>query len=275
MDFAIGIVLYNGEKDKIKRIISEYSLNNISIIIVDNGSKNIEDIKDVIEKNNNVIFIRNHNNEGIAKALNQILNETQKIQKRYLLTLDQDSFLEYKDLLKMKEFIKDDVAIVCPEIIDLNKKNNKLLTKDYIEVSRCITSGSLMNMKICNEIGNFDEKMFIDYVDFDYCKRIIINKYKIIKVKGCFLKHEIGKRTCKKFLWLNVYPTNHASNRVYYYFRNMHYYFLKYKKNMTINEKLNEIIRIIWKYISIVLYEDNKKEKLNKARKGFKDAKNM
>ena len=55
----------------------------------------------------------------------------------------------------------------------------------------------------------------------------------------------------------------------------MHYYYLKYRKKMTIKEKINEIIRITWKYVSIILYEENKKEKLKKAKEGYKDTAKM
>ena len=55
----------------------------------------------------------------------------------------------------------------------------------------------------------------------------------------------------------------------------MHYYYLKYKNNMNLRERANEIIRIVWKFISIILYEDDKKNKIMNARKGFLDSKKM
>lgn len=272
MNFAVGIVLYNSDVDKIRKTIDEYKDEAEKIILIDNNSKNIDEIEKVVSKFTNVILIRNEKNEGIAKALNQILEKSLSMEINYLLTLDQDSFLQLDFLQKMVQYINDDVAIVCPEIIDLNKKKNKLISEEYIQIERCITSGSLMNLKVCKDVGLFDEKMFIDYVDFDYCKRIRLKGYKILKIKDCFLKHEIGKRSIKKFFGIYVYPTNHSSFRVYYYFRNMRYYYLKFKRQMTVKEKINEIIRLYWKYISIVLYEEDKKEKLNSAKKGFKDA---
>lgn len=275
MSFAIGVVLYNFQLEKLKKIIDEYADKAKNIIFVDNCSANINEFEQLKIETTNIKLIKNNKNIGIAKALNQILNTTIEINVDFLLTLDQDSYLKYDDLKKMMKYMRDDVAIVCPEILDLNKKKNKKLNKEYQEIERCITSGSLMNIKICKKIETFDEKMFIDYVDFDYCKKIRIEGYKILQIQGCFLQHEIGKRTSRKFLWIDVYPTNHSSFRVYYYFRNMHYYYLKYRKKMTIKEKINEIIRITWKYVSIILYEENKKEKLKKAKEGYKDTAKM
>lgn len=275
MKIALGIVLYNPDINKINKIVKEYCKNIQYIFLVDNFSNNIKNIEENVKGIYNVILLKNERNEGIAKALNQLLDMAYSREVDCLLTLDQDSFLNQKDLMQMKEYINDNVAIVCPEIIDLNKKKNKKLKEKYEKVNRCITSGSLMNLKLCKKVGNFDEKMFIDYVDFDYSKRITIEGYNILKIKNCFLRHEIGKRTTKRFFGIYVYPTNHSSTRVYYYFRNMHYYYLKFKKQMTYKEKLNEFIRIVWKYISIILYENDKLEKIKKAKEGFFEAKKM
>ena len=275
MKIAVGVVLYNFNIDKINLIIKEYCEKVEYIILVDNGSTNITKLKDKVKKNDKIIIIENNENKGVAKALNQLLEEAYTRKMDYLLTLDQDSFLKYQDLLKMTTYMKDNIAIICPEIIDMNKKKNKFLKKEYEQVDRCITSGSLMNLKACSKIGKFDEKMFIDYVDFDYSKRAQLKGNKILKIKGCFLKHEIGKRTTRKFLGIYVYPTNHSSVRVYYYFRNMHYYYLKFRKEMTYKEKINEKIRMAWKYISIILYENNKLEKVKCAKKGYIEALKM
>lgn len=275
MNFAVGIVLYNGDISKIQKALEEYKSFARKVILVDNNSKNINEIEKITINFPNIKLIKNNENMGIAKALNQILNESYQCKIDYLLTLDQDSFIEYKDVERMIKYLRDDVAIVSPEIYDLNKKKNKRINSEYEEIERSITSGSIMNLKICKKIGSFDEKMFIDYVDFDYSKRVRLEGYKILKIRDCLLKHEIGKRTIKRFLGIYVYPTNHSSFRVYYYFRNMHYYYLKYKNNMNLRERANEIIRIVWKFISIILYEDDKKNKIMNARKGFLDSKKM
>lgn len=272
---TVGVVLYNFKLEKIKKIVEEYEKHVYKFIFVDNNSKNYNEAEEYFKSNPNILIIKNDKNEGIAKALNQILEKAYEINAKYLLTLDQDSYIELDPLIKMEKFIDDDIAIICPEIYDLNKKYNKLLKNGNKEVTRCITSGSLMNLKVCKKIGYFDEKMFIDYVDFDYCKRIIMSNYKILKIKDCFLKHEVGKRTIKKFLWIYVYPTNHSPERNYYYMRNVRYYCLKHNKSMSTYEKLYEYIRIIWRYTSIILYEENKKEKIKAVNRGFKDAKEM
>lgn len=271
-DVMIGIVLYNPEIDTLLKNLKKYEKMSKNIFLIDNGSAKEEEIESKLQEYQ-VIF--NHKNKGIAQALNQLLDIGQKKKFKYLLTLDQDSKMNYecfKNLYAYKDV--DKVAIIAPRINDLNKNEMEEISEDYQYVTRCITSGSLMNLKLCNNNKiRFDEKMFIDYVDFDYCKALELCGYKIIKVRDAILQHEVGKRTKRKFLFWNVYPTNHSPIRVYYFARNIKYYLYKYKGNLSFKEYFHDLIHLWWKFLNILLYEDNKKEKLKMYGKGLKDYK--
>ncbi len=272
MILTVGIVLYNPKIEQLKKsILNLYPCVNY-LFLVDNGSNNLVDVKNLIQSFEKIFLIENKKNVGIAKALNQLLENANKKQSDYLLTLDQDSILKENDLKIMLKYINiKDIAIICPMIQDINKKHNKKQNEEVLEINRCITSGTLMNLKVCNKIGVFDEKMFIDYVDFDYCKRVCLAKKKILRVKNARISHEIGKRSKRKFLFWNVYPTNHNPKRIYYYSRNITYYCHKFKKEMSIKEKIIELKYLFWKLVSIVLYENDKKNKLESYFKGLKE----
>lgn len=275
MDIITGIVLFNPDIEQLKRNLTENLKYSNKIILINNNSNNSSLINKEFQ-NERIIILNNDKNLGIASALNQIYDFVLKNNFKYLLTLDQDSFFSEENFKKLMIHSNEkDCAILCPKIIDLNKRTNGEHEVGIKEVERCITSGSLMIMEKCKEIGRFDEKMFIDYVDFDYCKRIRLNKYKIIRVYDSIIEHEIGKRSQKKFLFWNVYPTNHNSFRVYYYSRNICYYLKKFKGKMSFKEKNREYIYLIWKEISIILYEQHKLDKTKAFFKGIKDSKEM
>ena len=154
MKLAAGIVLYNPNINILKQSIKELEQIVSSIILVDNNSNNIYDIAKISSKK--ILLIKNKKNRGIAEALNQILEIANNEKCDYLLTLDQDSILEEIMIKKMLPFLeKRNVAIVCPRIIDINRDNQKKFNGEYEEVYRCITSGSVMNLKLCNKIGFF------------------------------------------------------------------------------------------------------------------------
>lgn len=274
---SAGIVLYNPNIKQLRKQINEIINIVNKIYLVDNNSKNINTIKKEFIYNNKIELILNNDNLGIATALNQILKRSEVDKTKWLLTLDQDSLATRKMISEMLKYTKiDNVSMISPRILDRNKDVKKISIKseyDYIE--RCITSGTIMNVMDANQIGYFDDKMFIDYVDFDYCKRLSINNKKIIRVNNSILEHEIGKRIKRKFFFKTVYPTNHNKNRIYYYVRNINYYLIKFRKNMSLKEKLIEYKYLLWKFASILLYETNKYSKLQMYFKGIKDSKKM
>jgi len=272
MKIAASIILYNPNISRLSSSIKELEKIVDIIYLIDNNSSNVLETKKTF-KNSKIKIITNKDNFGIAYALNQALALSHKDNISYLITLDQDSIFKASEIKKaFKHLNTANVAIFCPVIQDINKENKKQITNSTVDVNRCITSGSIMNIKECLEVGLFDEDMFIDYVDFDYCKRIKLANKRIVRINNSFLEHEIGKRQKRKFLFFTVYPTYHNQLRIFYYARNIKYYLKKYKGNLTLGERLNEYKYLLWRLVSIILYEDNKKNKLHMYFKGIREA---
>ena len=269
---SVGIVLYNPDIEKLKETISKLSSNVSNVYLINNNSNNTKKINDNFK---NTTIVNNKENYGIAKALNQILDLSLQNNDDFVLTLDQDSSLEAKDLKEMLKYIDYDCSLIVPNINDVNKSKIRKNNNEFNYVKRAITSGTLMRTSDIKTNGYFDEKMFIDYVDFDYCKRVLLNHKKILKVNNVYLNHAVGNRTKRKFLFFTVYPTNHNTQRIYYYSRNIRYYLKKHKKNLFLKEKLIEKIYLFWKFVSIVLYEKDKKDKIKAFNRGKKDYKKI
>jgi len=123
--------------------------------------------------------------------------------------------------------------------IDDNSKS------DYTIDSILITSGSIINLEKSIRIGNFDENLFIDHVDTDYCIRLLNNNLKTIKFNNILLNHNEGDsiKTRTFFLKLDTRMT-HAPKRIYYktrnyiYLRKKHKYFSKF---IPLRHALNDI----------------------------------
>ena len=271
---SAGIVLYNPNIKELKKIVFKLCNNLSKVYLINNNSNNTEAINKNFN-NSNIIIINNKENYGIAKGLNQILDLSLQNNDEFVLTLDQDSCLEVTDIEKMLEYSTNDCSLIVPNINDINKPKIKKYNSEFDYIKRAITSGTLMRVSDIKENGYFDEKMFIDYVDFDYCKRVISNNKKILRVNNINLNHAVGKRIKRKFLFFTVYPTNHNAQRIYYYSRNIRYYLKKHKKNLSLKEKLIEKKYLYWKLVSIILYEKDKKNKIKAFYKGKKDYKKM
>jgi rhamnosyltransferase len=97
----------------------------------------------------------------------------------------------------------------------------------------------VLNLSLFNIIGGFDEALFIDEVDLDFCYNSITKGYQIIQFKNVFLNHSLGKISFHKSLKnLKLTPrTLHSPQRVYYMVRNFLYVNAKYKNKFKVDKK--------------------------------------
>ena len=83
-----------------------------------------------------------------------------------------------------------------------------------------ITSGSLISRLAFDLAGYFNEGLFIDYVDIEYCLRLRALGYQVIEVQSTEILHHMGRLEERLFLRKKVHPTHHPPLRRYYQFRN-------------------------------------------------------
>jgi len=188
---AAIIVTYNPEIDRFKDVINSIVNQVDFIIIVDNGSKNINDIKEICSIKSNIEIIENDINYGIGKALN-IGIEKLKNNYDWILTLDQDSII----LVNIIDIINDITKIYDKNMIGLiylNTKDENKKTKYDETTKKPIISGSIINSKIFSLGIVYREEFFMDQIDFDFDYNVIINKFKIIKTNFKSQDHEQGK----------------------------------------------------------------------------------
>ena len=85
-----GIVTFNPDIELLRKNIEAICAQVDLVIIVDNGSRNLEDIRPLADAHH-CKLIPNAQNEGIATALNQIALAGKGDGYSWMLTLDQDS----------------------------------------------------------------------------------------------------------------------------------------------------------------------------------------
>ena len=246
MNIAAGFVLFNPNKDRFHN-----SLNNVlcqfdKLIIYDNVGGN-DDLFEGMEK---VVYITENENRGIAYGLNQIMKRAKEIGYNWVVTLDQDTVVPMELANRFAAFSHlDNVAIVSPQVIDRRRKYLELTesNEEVIDIDFCITSASCTNINIWEKLGGFDEKLFIDFVDNDYCKRAKTAGYRILQIPSLVIDQQFGNITLKSpakvrfYLWLSkvthnkniaklTYHKEVSPFRVYYVHRNLIYLNKKFKE---------------------------------------------
>ena len=264
-----GIVSFNPNLERLKQNIDAILPQVDQVLVFENGSKDQERIIRYFE--DKVIFLCSESNIGIAAALNRLIEWGEKKDYLWMISLDHDSICGEGFVERMEPYLRvtDRIGIAAPIIVDRNigiighNPRNK-----WAEVRTCITSGSFNNIAAWRIIGGYDETLFIDSVDFEYCFRLRKNGYKIIQVSDVQLLHELGKSTKRRFLFWKVDVQGHSAFRKYYIARNNVYYPLKHHLFLHF---ARGNLRNIWLLIIVSLYEEDKKEKIKSIRRGWKD----
>ena len=182
-------------------------------------------------------------NQGIARRLNEVAKMATEAGYKWLLTMDQDSYFEKEHLLCYLEYCNDfaeqkQVAMFGVE----TAQPPELITNLYASVDRLITSGSLLNLDAFSKVGPFDEKLFIDEVDHEYCYRAICKGFKIIQFTHIFLEHQLGQNKQVNRLKGGVKTASfHSPLRLYYMVRNFLYVRNLYKNTFQGDLKIRGI----------------------------------
>lgn len=275
---AAIIITYNTENKFSENVISLKKQVG-EVIVVDNGS-NEETLSMLRELKDYITLIELNENKGIAYALNRGIEHALKRNYEWVLTLDHDSTVSNSMISNMlsvynsiDENERDNIVMITPKHIEekqMNEEvNNKSNTWEYVLTE--ITSGALTKADFYKR-ELYNEELFIDLVDHDYCLRVNSMGYKIIRVNSATLIHNLGESVKKKVLGVTVTPTNHSALRRYYMSRNRKYIWSKYGesfKSWVIKDKIRSLSEIA----KIIAFEDEKINKLKMIRIGSKDYK--
>jgi len=264
------VVLYNPD-DTVLENIKSYINQVEKLYIYDNSDVKNTALIEALNRTGHCHYISFSKNEGIAKALNYSAELAISEGYDFLLTMDQDSIVPDRMIVRMLDSVGEYVNIAIISPVHCNRYHTEKYSNSETEdILVAFTSGNLVNLNAFEKIGKFKEEYFIDYVDIEYCLRIHEYKYRVVQVNNAKLIHNEGNLNQENFFGRIVYTYNHAPLRWYYKSRNFFYMTKEYKKKFPEffqrenKLHLNSIIKII-------LYENEKLEKLKWIVKGVYD----
>ena len=269
---SAGIVTYNPDIKRLESNLSAVASQVGSIFVCDNASVNIEEVRALCDKYQ-AKLIANKENLGLGTALNLIFKSREE-DTRWILTLDQDSVIPEGYIDSCMRYIeRPKTGIICPQVYEANAgiylfKGDP--SKPYELRNRAITSASLVSVDAYYQAGGYDEFLFIDYVDFDFCAKLVLKGYEIIQMNDMVLSHELGVSEAKRFLFWKIKATDHSAMRDYYIGRNITIYRKRYKGKLNVTR---DYLSLMKRRIFILLFWKDKSEKLRNLNKGIRDGK--
>lgn len=268
-----GIVTFNSDIDRLKENVKAVYNQVDGLVIFDNGSNNIDELKKSLMEFKNIQFIESKENAGIAKALSEIMNYAITNSYDWVLSLDDDSvvmpglvdeYLKYIDVVN--------VGILTCIISDRNHEvpQQKFLNgQEFQYISCTISSGSFMNVSAYKSTNGYDESLFIDWVDNDISYEFKLRGFETVKINFKGILCEISNTEIRKFLFRTVQINNYSPLRRYYRCRNEIIIADRYPQ---LYKKCPFIYNFIPTLIKILIYEKNKIKKISSILNGRRDA---
>jgi rhamnosyltransferase len=274
MNIAATVILFNPEGALAKRILS-YAHEVDKLYIMDNTEENTQSKNTVKELLHlpHVQYFHDGENKGLSFRLNHAATLAKEQSCQWLLTMDQDSFFPEGSFAAYLNCLKDYNSRESTAMFGVAFGQEAIWSRHCAaeDVEQLITSGSILNLLIFEKTGPFDEALFIDRVDQEYCLRARLLHYKIIRFNNIFLQHNLGVTTTgRSFKSLKRTPRSlHSPVRLYYMFRNYLYLKDKYgqqdptsiafmkkelllriKNNLIYGKRRVELIRFLYKALS-------------------------
>ncbi len=194
------VTVYNPDCQTVDNI-NTYAASVDKVFVCDNSP---HDNKELFSSINNLSYIYNNGNLGISGAFNRVLKD-----KNYcwnaddnIIFFDQDSRVKQghvEKLLKLYERLEKRYRVGCIGPSYFNLSNGKLeyvkgrqIGKTLYEVPTVITSSMLTSYSALKAVDFFNEKIFLDYSDWDLCWRWTSNGYKVFTTKAVVFDHNVG-----------------------------------------------------------------------------------
>lgn len=228
---VMAVVVTHQPSDDLKHHLCALREQVDLLVVIDNGSTNRALVAHATHSSG-CQLIQNPVNLGVAAALSQAARLAQGGGFAWLATFDQDSLILPKTIEGLLALYERHPQRQMIGVMALGHRDRAtgrdyhhrldilVETPEWRSVRSTITSGSLVRVSLFEQIGLFDDGLFIDAVDHEFCLRMRKRGWLVIEGKNYVLEHSIGTATEHRLFGLRFVCTHHSAVRRYYMTRN-------------------------------------------------------
>lgn len=292
-DCAAIVVTYRPEVRVFERQMSALCAQIGLVVVVDNDSgPAFKEVLAAAEKTfvpvKPVFLDRNY---GIAYAQNRGLDIVIRSGRKYVLFLDHDSvpaagmtvnlYSAAESLLRHRV----QLAGVGARLIDprSGQENGFYSMRGWrwkrlrcgngragtIVCDHLNSSGSLHPVDAIARVGRFDESLFIDHVDSDWCMRARALGYEVYGVCPAILSHPMGDHVVRYWLFGWRHMPHRSPERHYYIVRNA--LWLYRRPYCPFFWKVNNALKLVLTLFYFGLFDRQRRQQAQMILKGFRD----
>jgi rhamnosyltransferase len=276
-DVAICIVSFNPDSE-ILDVLEAAARQSPSVFVIDNNSCGITRQRLARAcRQLHATLIVNSENRGVAGALNQAAELAMNQGYGWMLILDQDS-VPPANLVAMlmseagNASVGGEVAILCPLTVDSDWKQRQLRTgtPSLRPVESAWNAGSIIRLAAWKAVQGYDEGLFVDYVDHDFCFKCRQNGWKIVQAQDVVMIHSPGNPTRHRLLWKRPLTSNHSALRRYYIARNRILFYRRYW-HFAPRWIAHDVYCFAKEVVAMIIYESDRLSKFEAVRGGIID----
>ncbi len=275
---AAVVILYYPSAELLTNISSYYNYVDV-LHVFDNSPTPLA--TDVFANLLKIQYHHDGENKGIAIRLNAACNLARENGFNWLLTMDQDTKFSPDTI---EQYMRCFKAYNTKQHVGVFGTNYTMHPGQLVnpcqadEIDRVITSGMLVNLHAYTTIGGFDENIFIDLVDDDYCIASRLAGFAVVRFSNIYIEHRLGtlvkSASIKTLFLIKKTKVIHSPLRCYYMYRNLLYLSKKYKHHTDpLSKKLRSLVPK--HIIKCLLYGGEARKTVQYVLKAKKDFRNQ
>ena len=141
-------------------------------------------------------------------------------------------------------------------------------SQDVIPCDFLISSGTLMPLAAYTQVGPFEDGLFIDSVDREWCFRALDRGFVLLGVCAASLDHRLGDERRRALLGMELVV--HSPARLYYMTRNR--LLLYQRAYVPLKWKLKDFLRVLAKFAATMLFVAPRGEYARMTLRAVRDA---
>ena len=287
-NICVILVLYNPNKQRLTNLFRSIMCKGLKIFIFDNSIDNVYYNFEEELGEGNYEYFSSKENVGIAAAQNILLSAARNLGYKFALMSDQDTIYPENYIIDLFRNCPDNInyAAICPSWWSIgsinesdevqrqfcfdNNGNLRLIEIDdnqILLVSHAISSGMILNIEVLDHVGLMNEKLFIDWVDNDWCWRAKKLDYNIVYVSSVKIEHSLGDEQVSV---LGMPFVKRSSFRNYYIIRNAIYLIFYSRHNRSI--KFYLLKKVLQHSVFAIIVTQTRITEISFIIKAFSDA---
>lgn len=222
MGEAAVVVLFHPD-DLAVRALQQLCATFGTVLVVDNTPDSGS-----VELPPGAVLLHGGENIGLPRAYNLAAREALAQGAEWLATFDQDTLVDPRlpEVLARaatdfeEAHLGTSVGAVGPSFSNLHHASGDTGVEQTRVVDHVISSGMLLRLAHWKEVGGFDERLFIDLVDIDYCHRLNRAGHLVLQLPDVLMEHGMGAPAENRVAGRQRASSNYGQLRHYYIARN-------------------------------------------------------